>query len=53
MPLVRKIEPGLWEVHSHISTGDDFLTEEGLLEEAEAIAVKRVPAFQIIELMEA
>jgi predicted XRE-type DNA-binding protein len=32
---------------------DDFLTEEGLLEEAEAIAVKRVLAFQISELMEA
>ncbi len=32
---------------------DDSLTEEGLLEEAEAIAVKRVLAFQISELMEA
>jgi phage-related protein len=21
MPLVRKLEPGLWEVRSHISTG--------------------------------
>ena len=21
MPLVRKVEPGLWEVRSHISTG--------------------------------
>lgn len=31
---------------------DDFLTEEGLLEEAEAVAVKRVLAFQIKELME-
>ncbi len=30
---------------------DDFLAEEGLLEEAEAIAVKRVLAFQIMELM--
>lgn len=30
---------------------DDFLAEEGLLEEAEAIAVKRVLAYQISELM--
>jgi antitoxin HicB len=30
---------------------DDFLAEEGLLEEAESIAVKRVLAFQINELM--
>jgi antitoxin HicB len=34
------------------SNFDDFLTEEGLLEEAEAVAVKRVLAFQIKELME-
>ena len=32
---------------------DDFLTEEGLLEGTEAIAVKRVLAFQIKEMMEA
>ncbi len=31
---------------------DDFLTEEGLLEETETVAVKRVLAFQIKELME-
>jgi antitoxin HicB len=31
---------------------DDFLAEEGLLEEAEATAVKRVLAFQIIQLMQ-
>ena len=31
---------------------DDFLEEEGLLAEAEAIAVKRVVAYQIAELME-
>jgi antitoxin HicB len=31
---------------------DDFLIEEGLLEDAEAVAVKRVLAFQIRELME-
>jgi antitoxin HicB len=31
---------------------DDFLVEEGLLEEAEAVAVKRVLALQIGELME-
>ena len=34
------------------SSFDDFLTEEGLLEEAEAVAVKRVLAFQIKEMME-
>ena len=31
---------------------DDFLAEEGPLEEAEAVAVKRVLAFQVRELME-
>lgn len=31
---------------------DDFLAEEGLLEEAEAIAVKRVLAYQIKQLMQ-
>ncbi len=31
---------------------DDFLEEEGLLAEAEAVAVKRVIAFQIAEFME-
>ena len=34
------------------SNFDDFLTEEGLLEEAEAVAVKRVLAFQIKEMMD-
>ena len=34
------------------SNFDDFLSEEGLLEEAEAVAVKRVLAFQIKEMME-
>ena len=38
---------------THIGSNfDDFLSEEGLLEEAEAVAVKRVLAFQIKELME-
>jgi antitoxin HicB len=32
---------------------DDFLAEEGLLEEAEAAAVKRVLAYQICQLMQA
>jgi len=32
---------------------DDFLEEEGVLAEAEAIAVKRVLAFQLKELMKA
>ncbi len=31
---------------------DDFLDEEGLLAEAEAIAVKRVIAFQLCEMMQ-
>ncbi len=35
------------------SNFDDFLSDEGLLEEAEAVAVKRVLAFQIKEMMEA
>ena len=33
-------------------TLDDFLQEEGLLAEAEAVAIKRVIAFQISQLME-
>ena len=32
---------------------DDFLAEEGLLEETEATAVKRILAYKISELMEA
>ncbi len=35
------------------SSLDDFLFEEGLLVEAEAIAVKRVLAFQIRKMIEA
>jgi predicted XRE-type DNA-binding protein len=31
---------------------DDFLVEEGLLAEAESVAIKRVIAFQISQLME-
>lgn len=34
------------------STLDDFLAEEGRLAEAEAVAAKRVLAFQIAKLME-
>lgn len=34
------------------STLDDFLTEEGRLAEAEAVAAKRVLAFQIVKLMD-
>ncbi|HEB93332.1 MAG TPA: Fis family transcriptional regulator [Gammaproteobacteria bacterium] len=34
------------------STLDDFLDKEGLLAEAEAIAVKRVIAYQLGEMME-
>jgi DNA-binding Xre family transcriptional regulator len=33
------------------SNFDDFLAEEGLLAEAEAVAIKRVIAFQIAQLM--
>lgn len=33
------------------STLDDFLEEEGLLAEAQAVAVKRVLAFQLSQLM--
>lgn len=41
-------------MNKHIgSTLDDFLDEEGLLAEAEAVAVKRVIAFQLKEMMEA
>lgn len=35
------------------SSLDDFLAEEGLLAEAEAVAVKRVLAFQLAQLMAA
>jgi plasmid maintenance system antidote protein VapI len=39
-------------IENHIGSNfDDFLAEEGLLEETEAIAVKRVLAYQINELM--
>jgi len=34
------------------STLDDFLDKEGLLAEAEAVAVKRVIAYQLGEMME-
>jgi DNA-binding Xre family transcriptional regulator len=38
----------------HIGSGfDDFLEEEGLLAEAESIAIKRMLAFQLKELMKA
>lgn len=33
------------------SSLDDFLEEEGLLAEAEAVAIKRVLAFQLTQLM--
>jgi len=33
------------------SSFDDFLTEEGLLVEAEAVAIKRVIAYQVEQLM--
>ncbi|HKK06868.1 MAG TPA: helix-turn-helix transcriptional regulator [Gammaproteobacteria bacterium] len=37
----------------HVGSGlDEFLAEEGVLAEAEAIAVKRVIAFQLAQLME-
>lgn len=33
------------------SSFDDFLAEEGLLEEAETVAIKRVIAYQVRQLM--
>lgn len=40
--------------NKHIGSGfDDFLREEGLLEDAEAVAAKRVIAYQIAQEMEA
>jgi predicted XRE-type DNA-binding protein len=39
--------------NEHIgSSFDEFLKEEGLLAEAEAVAIKRVLAYQISQLME-
>jgi len=39
-------------MNNHLGSGfDDFLEQEGVLAEAEAIAVKRVIAFQLKELM--
>jgi antitoxin HicB len=36
----------------HIGSNfDDFLSEEGLLEQSETVAIKRVLAFQVEELM--
>lgn len=41
-------------MNKHIgSSFDDFLEEEGLLEEVEAVAVKRVLAWQLSQAMEA
>ena len=31
---------------------DDFLAEEGILAEAEAVSIKRVIAYQVVQLME-
>jgi antitoxin HicB len=39
--------------NKHIGSDfDDFLTEEGLLEEAETVAIKRVLAYQVEQLMQ-
>ena len=39
--------------NDHIGSNfDDFLEEEGLLAESEAVAIKRVLAYQIAQLME-
>lgn len=39
-------------MNKHIgSSFDDFLEEEGLLAETEAVAIKRVIAYQVAELM--
>jgi predicted XRE-type DNA-binding protein len=45
-------KPRVTETHVG-SDFDDFLREEGLLEEAEAVAAKRVLAYQISEAMRA
>jgi DNA-binding Xre family transcriptional regulator len=38
--------------NKHIGSDfDDFLAEEGLLEQAEAVAIKRVIAYQVEQLM--
>ncbi len=40
-------------MNKHIgSSFDDFLEEEGILAETEAVAIKRVIAFQLAQLME-
>ncbi len=40
-------------MNKHIGSNfDDFLEEEGLLAEAEAVAIKRVVAFQVAKMME-
>jgi len=40
-------------IEKHLGSDfDDFLNEEGLLDDAETVAVKRVLAFQILGLME-
>jgi DNA-binding Xre family transcriptional regulator len=41
------------KLNPHVgSSFDDFLAEEGLLADAESVAIKRVIAFQISQLME-
>ena len=39
--------------NTHLGSNfDDFLVEEGILAETEAVAIKRVIAFQVAQLME-
>ena len=39
--------------NTHLGSNfDDFLVEEGILAETEAVAIKRVIAFQVTQLME-
>jgi len=39
--------------HAHLGSNfDDFLAEEGILSDVEAVAVKRVIAYQISQLMQ-
>lgn len=41
------------KMNPHVgSSFDDFLAEEGLLADAESVAIKRVIAFQVSQLME-
>jgi antitoxin HicB len=50
---IEKVEVGMMSKRNLGSRFDDFLAEEGLLEDATATAVKRFIAFQLVEKMSA